>query len=113
VADVNRSQLAEGDSKRYVANRFVDEAGDAVLFGKRSRVIVGCEGCSRFFILGCASMLDPDLIASELAKLRTELLADPYFRGVPSMQPERKRTALYFHAKDDLPEVRREVFSLL
>jgi hypothetical protein len=25
----------------------------------------------------------------------------------------RKKTALYFHAKDDLPEVRREVFKLL
>ena len=29
------------------------------------------------------------------------------------MQPEAKKTALYFHAKDDLPEVRREVFKLL
>jgi hypothetical protein len=29
------------------------------------------------------------------------------------MQPSRKKTALCFHAKDDLPEVRREVFALL
>jgi hypothetical protein len=41
------------------------------------------------------------------------LLADPYFHGVPSMQPEQKKTAVAFHAKDDLPEVRREVFNLL
>lgn len=45
--------------------------------------------------------------------LRKELLADPYFRNVPSMQPEAKRTALFFHAKDDLPEIRREVFKVL
>jgi hypothetical protein len=45
--------------------------------------------------------------------VRVELLADPYFRGVPSMQTERKKTAICFHAKDDLPEVRREVFKLL
>jgi len=29
------------------------------------------------------------------------------------MQPEQRKTALLFHAKDDLPEVRREVFALL
>jgi hypothetical protein len=29
------------------------------------------------------------------------------------LQPEEKKTALLFHAKDDLPEVRREVFSLI
>lgn len=29
------------------------------------------------------------------------------------MQPEARKTALYFHGNDDLPEVRREVFKLL
>ena len=29
------------------------------------------------------------------------------------MQPSRKKTALAFHAKDDVPEVRREVFRIL
>jgi hypothetical protein len=48
-----------------------------------------------------------------LESLRQRLLADPYFKGVPSMQPEQKKTALGFHAKDDLPEVRREVFHWL
>jgi hypothetical protein len=48
-----------------------------------------------------------------LNDLRARLLADPYFKGVPSMQPETRKTALAFHAKDDVPEVRREVFSLL
>ena len=33
--------------------------------------------------------------------------------SVASMQPEQLKTALAFHAKDDLPEVRRDVFSLL
>lgn len=48
-----------------------------------------------------------------LARLRDQLLADPYFRGVPSMRPEVRKTALFFHATDDPPEVRREVFRLL
>ena len=29
------------------------------------------------------------------------------------MQPERRKTAIAFHAKDDLPEVRREVYKVL
>jgi len=96
-----------------IANRFVDEAGDGVLFNRRGQVIIGSGGCSRFFILGCASIADPDSVARDLAELRASLLADPYFREVPSMQPQNRKTALFFHAKDDLPEVRREVFALL
>jgi hypothetical protein len=92
---------------------FVDEAGDAVLFDAKGRVIVGQEGCSKHFILGLLDVLEPDRLARELEELRQNLLADPYFRKVPSMQPEARKTALAFHAKDDLPEVRREVFSLL
>jgi len=45
--------------------------------------------------------------------LRQSLLADPYFKRVPSMQPAARKTALMFHAKDDVPEVRRDVFALL
>ncbi|MFQ5435851.1 MAG: hypothetical protein ACE5FD_13315, partial [Anaerolineae bacterium] len=48
-----------------------------------------------------------------LTNPRRELLADPYFTGVPSFRPERRKTALLFHAKDDLPEVRYAVYKLL
>ncbi len=92
---------------------FVDEAGDPILFGARGKVLVGSEGCSRFFILGLADVEDPTRLREDLAALRTHLLADPYFKQVPSMQPEERKTALLFHAKDDLPEVRREVFPLI
>jgi len=96
-----------------VRDYFVDEAGDGTLFSKHGRVIVGTEGCSRFFILGLVDIADPDAVGRELNDLRAQLLADPYFKGVPSMQPEARKTALAFHAKDDLPEIRREVFSFL
>ena len=72
---------------------FVDEAGDAVLFNRRGKVIVGKPGCSRFFIVGCLDVADPDALAKDLDALRTRLLADPYFAGVPSMQSEAKKTA--------------------
>ena len=92
---------------------FVDEAGDPTLFGARGRVLVGSPGCSRYFMLGVLQVADVLALSAGLNELRQRLLVDPYFKGVPSMQPERRKTALAFHAKDDLPEVRREVFQLL
>jgi len=96
-----------------VRQYFVDEAGDGVLFDERGRVKVGTPGCSHYFILGVLDVPDPKALSTELESLRSALLADPYFSGVPSMQPQNKKTALAFHAKDDVPEVRREVFALL
>ena len=92
---------------------FVDEAGDTTIFGQHGKVLIGDQGCSRYFILGVLDIPNPSVLQDELEALRQSLLADPYFKKVPSMQPEARKTALMFHAKDDLPEVRREVFALL
>jgi hypothetical protein len=92
---------------------FVDETGDPVLFDSKGRILIGSEGCSRYFTVGLLDVPDPTVLATDLEKLRAELLADPYFKDVPSMRVAAHKTALYFHAKDDLPEVRREVFKLL
>ena len=100
-------------SETAVHHYFVDEAGDLTLFGRRGKVLVGTPGCSKVFMLGVARLPDPAAAEHTLAILRQRLLADPYFKGVPSMQPEARKTALYFHATDDLPEVRREVLKLL
>ena len=102
--------VATAGSRRHY---FVDEAGDGTLFARRGRIIVGTSGCSRYFILGYVDIRDPAMISQEMESLRTALLADPYFRRVPSMQAQSQKTALAFHAKDDLPEVRREVMALL
>ncbi|MEJ7591028.1 MAG: DUF3800 domain-containing protein [Planctomycetaceae bacterium] len=96
-----------------IRHYFVDEAGDPSLFKKHGKSIVGQDGCSKFFILGMADVEEPDKVATELESLRAGLLADPYFKGIPSFDPAQRKTALMFHAKDDLPEVRREVFNLL
>ncbi len=92
---------------------FVDEAGDPNLFKRHGKSIVGKDGCSNFFVLGLADVADPITVGAELDSLRKTLLADPYFKNVPSFDPARRKTAIAFHAKDDLPEVRREVFKLL
>ena len=97
-------------STRYY---FVDEGGDSTLFSRKGKAIVGTEGCSRFFVLGLLDVLDPIALKERFDRLRAQLMGDSYFKSVPSMQPSNKKTALAFHAKDDLPEVRRDVFRLL
>ncbi len=101
------------DEQKNVRHFFVDEAGDLTLFNRKGRVIVGEPGTSTVFMVGLAEIPNPLEAGEAIQDLRARLLADPYFKGVPSMQPEAKKTALAFHAKDDVPEVRREVFSLL
>lgn len=97
-----------------ILHYFVDEAGDPSLFqGRRGKPIMGTPGCSRYFILGKLEVDDPADLAAKLQALRADLVADPYFAGVESFRPERGKTALAFHAKDDLPEVRHQVFHLL
>lgn len=96
-----------------IRNYFVDEAGDANLFGRRKKIIVGQPGCSTYFILGFLDVPDPQTLGADLTALRAALLSDAYLRGIPSMQPQFRKTFFAFHAKDDCPEVRREVFRLL
>jgi hypothetical protein len=56
---------------------------------------------------------DPEGLANRVRVLRGEILADPYFAGVESLKPDRQKTAVCFHAKDDIPEIRQLVFRLL
>lgn len=101
------------DPGKETIHYFVDEAGDPTLFNRKGRVIVNEDGCSNYFILGKMEIEEPAEVERALEALRAELLADPYFKAVPSMQPKYRKTAVAFHAKDDLPEIRREVFKLL
>ncbi len=105
--------MSDSPEQPVIRYYFVDEAGDPMLFNRKKQLVVGNAGCSRFFVLGKVDVDDHTTVATELDSLRQRLLADPYFKGVPSMQDEQKKTTLGFHAKDDLPEVRREVFKWL
>ncbi len=101
------------ESEHILKHYYVDEAGDLTLFDKKGKIIIGNEGVSKCFMVGFASVENPATASKLLEQLRKELLLDPYFKNVPSMQPARKRTAIAFHAKDDLQEVRRDVFKVL
>lgn len=94
-------------------NYYVDESGSGIIFNKHGDVILGKEGCSSYFILGMLLIDNKDSLETEFRQLREDLLSDPYFEAIPSMQLSRGKTAKLFHAKDDIPEVRREVFRIL
>ena len=92
---------------------FVDEAGDLTFFDKKGQIIVGQPGASKFFMVGVAQIAEPERVTSELNELRSQLITHPRFRNIASMQPQAKKTAVAFHAKDDHPEIREKVFELI
>ena len=108
------STAPEGTAEGQTPHQyFVDETGDGVIFDGKGRVLVGTGTVQDYFTVGMVECSTLKALTADLTSLRTQLLADPYFKGVPSLRPEAKKTALFFHAKDDLPEVRREVFKVL
>lgn len=94
-------------------HHFVDEAGDLTLFNRKKQVVLGKEGVSNYFMVGTAFVPDPVALGDAMSKLREELMADRFLMRIPSFDPLRRKTAIAFHAKDDVPEVRIRVFNLL
>jgi hypothetical protein len=96
-----------------VKNYFVDEAGDGTLFDKKGRVIIGEEGCSKFFMIGLADIADAAAIKADFDALRAQVTGDPFLKKLRQFKPERKETSVYFHATVDPVEVRWEVYKIL
>ncbi len=100
-------------AQKKIRYYYVDESGDLTLYNKKGQIIIGKPGVSKVFMIGVVRLKDPILAKQKLEDLRTSLLLDARFKDIPSMQPEAKKTALLFHAKNDHPEVRQEVFKIL
>ncbi len=94
------------DKKQYY---FVDEAGDPTFYNKIGKNIVGTEGCSPILLLGFVKTKKPQLLREAIQALHTDVVNDPYFAGIPSME----KTRVAFHAKDDVPEIREKVFKCI
>ena len=60
-------------------------------------------------ILGFVELQNPDAARKQILDLQQQVIKDPYFQDFPSIN----RTALAFHAKDDVPEIRYAFFKLL
>lgn len=97
-----------------VYHRFLDESGDTTFYGKKRRIIVGEEGVSKTFILGMVKFktkLDP--IREDVLHLQNEIINDEFYQDIPSIQKKINKGGYFFHAKDDIPEVREKFFRFI
>lgn len=89
-------------------HRYLDEAGDTTFFGKGKVNIVGQNGVSKCFILGLVKFKAPLAgVRDTVRDLQQQVCADSYFNEVPSIQKKIANGGYYFHATDDIPEVRK------
>lgn len=88
---------------------FVDESGDTTFYNRKGELIVGQPGCSSILLLGFIETTDPHNLRRAVLDLQREIIADPYYEGVPSIA----KTAIALHAKDDIPEIRQRVYKRL
>lgn len=98
----------------YLYHYFFDEAGDTSFYGKNRKNIVGSEGVSHTFLLGMLSFKTPlSEIRSQILDLQKQIGDSPYYKNVPSVKNRVLKNGFFFHAKDDLPEIRKEFFDLI
>jgi len=95
-----------------IRHYFVDESGSGVIFNAKGRVVLGKE-CPSFFFLGAMACEEPKVIEKGLGDVWRGIINDPYMASVPSIVKRINSTGACFHATDDPPEVRREVFQFL
>jgi hypothetical protein len=88
---------------------FVDESGDPTFYNRRGKLIVGREGCSPILILGFVETQNPQAMRQAVLELQAEVVRDSYFQNIPSIA----KTAVAFHANDDVPEIRYLFFRLI
>jgi len=95
-------------------HRFLDEAGDTTFYGKGKIPIIGMKGVSAYFLLGILVLNEPvDDVRKKIIDLQTQIVNDPYFEPIPSIQKKKNKAGYFLHAKDDVPEVRKMVFELI
>lgn len=94
-------------------HRFLDEAGDTTFYGKGKKIILGSEGVSKAFIIGLVKFKQPlPDIRKHVIELQNQVANDPFF-DVVSIRKKKQSTGYYFHATDDIPEVRKLFFDFI
>ncbi len=94
-------------------HRFLDEAGDTAFYGKGKKAILGHEGVSSSFILGMVKFKEPlEPLRQNVFQLQNQVANDPYYQ-VPSILKKKQGAGYYFHATDDLPEIRKLFFDFI
>jgi hypothetical protein len=95
-------------------HRFLDEAGDTTFYGKGKVPIIGQNGVSLCFILGMVKFKEPlPILRQRIVDLQNQIVTDPYLCEVPSINKKVKEGGFYFHATDDVPEVRKVFYDFI
>jgi len=99
----------------FKEHRFLDEAGDTTFYGKGRVPLIGRNGSSNVFILGMAAFNEPlQPIRDNILRFEREIENSAYYKNVPSVQKRVQKYGQYFfHAKDDLPEIKKEFFDFI
>lgn len=108
------SNTSKRKSALKLYHRFLDESGDTTFYGKNKRIIIGNEGVSKCFILGMVKFktnLEP--IRQSILQLQKEVENDDFYKDVPSVKKKILIGGYYFHAKDDIPEIREKFFRFI
>lgn len=93
---------------------FLDEAGDPTFYGKGKIPIVGQKGVSNCFILGLLKINEPlNTVRQKVLDLQQQIIEDPYYEEIRSINKKKAFHGYYLHATDDIPEVRKSVFELI
>jgi hypothetical protein len=101
------------EKKLHTIHRFLDEAGDCTFYGKKRKSIIGTEGVSYCFIIGMVKFKEPvEPIREKIIRLQNQVAEDAYFQ-VPSVIKKKERGGYFFHAKDDLPEIKKLFFDFI
>lgn len=91
----------------------MDEAGDTTFYGKGRKTIIGSEGVSCCLILGMVKFKEPlQNLREKIYALQAAVSNDPYYQ-VTSVLKKCSGPGYYFHATDDLPEVRKLFFDFI
>src|SRR5690606_1512665 len=77
-------------------------------------IIVGQQGVSLYYILGMVQFEgNLQAVRNKVLQLQKEILTNPYFAGIGSIEKKRQKNGFYFHATDDVPEVRKLFFDFI
>ena len=88
----------------------MDESEDTTFYNRKGEWIVGNEnGASKILLMGFIRTTEPEFLRKKLNELKYEIINGKYLEDIPSMN----KTMVAFHEKDDCPEVRYKVFTLL
>jgi hypothetical protein len=104
----------ERENELHKYHRFLDEAGDTSFYGRGGVPIFGENGVSNCFILGMVSFNeDIGTIRNKIFEFQSTIQKSSYYASVPSVKKRVEKGGFYFHAKDDLPELKKEFYDFI